>query len=230
MRRVLTAVACLSVCFFVQFVSILGGLPWAIAGGAFIAALFLLLAMFFELELPLPWLEYVLPVVASLAATVVAFAAGMITDPLEWWAPAAAGAISCVWLVYRTQTRRRCALCDRRLGSSALAFECPRCALKVCADVCWDSNYLRCRLCEQNHVAILPAEPRWWDRQLGARANQGRCQVCMTTSEKADLRVCGHCGRPQCRDCWDQTNGQCSRCRWIIPDLPEKLRPYMLTK
>src|SRR6202000_1275601 len=139
MRRLLTAVACLAVCFFVQFVSILGGLPWAIAGGAFIAALFLLLVMFFELELSFAWLEYVLPVVASLAATVVAFAGGTIKDPLAWWAPAAAGIVSGTWCIYRAQTRRRCALCDRRLGSSELAFECPRCGLEACADVCWDS-------------------------------------------------------------------------------------------
>jgi hypothetical protein len=60
--------------------------------------------------------------------------------------------------------------------------------------------------------------------------NQGRCQICMATPDKADLRCCGHCGRPQCRDCWDQANGQCSRCHWTIPDLPENLRPYMLTQ
>jgi hypothetical protein len=230
MRRVLIAVACFSICFFVQFVSILGGLAWAITGGALSAAIFLLLTVFFELDFPLPWLQYILPVAASLTATLIALIGGVITDPLQWWAAAAAGAVSCSWLVYQTQSRRRCALCDRRLGSSALAFECPRCALEVCADACWDSSHLRCRLCEQNHVSILPPEPRWWDRQLGARVSQGRCQMCMATSDKADLRCCGHCGRPQCRDCWDQANGQCSRCHWTIPDLPENLRPYMLTQ
>jgi hypothetical protein len=229
MRNVFTAVACFSFCFFVQFVSGLGGWGWAIAGGALTAILFLLLLVFFELNFRLPWLQYVLPVAASVAATLLSFATGGISDPLQWWAPAAAAAVTCSWLVYQTQNRRRCSLCNRRLGSSTLAFECPRCTLLVCADVCWDSDHLRCRLCVQNHVAILPAEPRWWDRQLGARVNQGRCQICMATPDQSDLRCCGHCGRPQCRDCWDQANGQCSRCHWIIPDLPEKLRAYILT-
>jgi len=229
-RTLFTSIACFAFCFFVQFVSLLGGTIWAIAGGALAAALFLLLSNFFELNLRPPWMQYLLPVGASLAAVLVAFIAGSISDPLEWWAPAAAGAISCSWFVYQTTTRRRCALCNRRLGSSALAFECPRCFLVVCADACWDSEHLRCRLCEQNHVAILPAEPRWWDRQLGARVSQGRCQICMATPDRADLRCCGHCGRPQCRDCWDQANGQCSRCHWVIPDLPEKLAPYMLAQ
>jgi len=106
-RRVLIAVACFSVCFFVQFVSILGGLAWAIAGGALTAAIFLLLTVFFELDFPLPWLQYILPIAASLAATLVAFIGGVITDPLQWWAAAAAGAVSCSWLVYQTQSRSR---------------------------------------------------------------------------------------------------------------------------
>src|SRR5262245_47573802 len=175
-RTFFTAIACFVFCFFVQFVSLLGGTIWAIAGGALTAALFLLLSKFFELNLRPPWTQFVLPVGASLAAVLVAFIARSISDPLEWWAPAAAGAVSCSWFVYQTTTRHRCALCNRRLGSSALAFECPRCSLVVCADACWDSEHLRCRLCEQNHVAILSAEPRWWDRQLGPRVSQGRCQ------------------------------------------------------
>lgn len=230
MRKLFTAAACLAFCFFVQFVSILGGTAWALAGGAITTGLFIALIWFFEVDLRPPWLQYVLPLVASIGATTTAYIAGSMTDLLQWWAPGAATAASWAWLVYLTQTRRRCSLCNRRIGSSALAFECPRCSLEVCADQCWDSDHLRCRLCEQNHVVVLPAEPRWWDRQLGARVNQGHCQVCLETPDKADLRCCAHCGRPQCRDCWDQANGQCSRCHWIIPDLPEKLRPYMLTQ
>jgi hypothetical protein len=50
----------------------------------------------------------------------------------------------------------------------------------------------------------------------------------MTVAEETDLRVCGKCGRPQCRDCWDFSNGQCGRCHWIVEDLPEALRPYVV--
>jgi hypothetical protein len=58
--------------------------------------------------------------------------------------------------------------------------------------------------------------------------NHGRCQICLTTSDQVDLRACGRCGRSQCRECWDYANGQCSRCNWIMDELPETLRPYML--
>lgn len=230
MRTFFTTLACFAFCLFVQFLTLLGGVVWAIAGGLLAAILLLLLFAFFELNLRPAWLPYVLPIGASTAGMLLGLVAESIRDPLEWWAPGAAGAVCGLWLIYQTQTRNRCALCNCRLGSSALAFECPRCFLMVCADHCWDSDHLRCRLCEQNHVAVLPAEPRWWDRQLGARVSQGRCQICMGTPDKADLRACGHCGRPQCRECWDQANGQCSRCGWVIPDLPERLRPYMLAQ
>lgn len=121
-------------------------------------------------------------------------------------------------------TRRRCKLCNQRLGPHAITFNCPRCGLEVCDESCWKFEHRRCRMCEENHVPALPAQSQWWDRQLGLRVSNGRCQICMASPEQADLRNCGHCRRPQCRDCWDQANGECSRCGWTMPDLPQPLK------
>jgi hypothetical protein len=46
----------------------------------------------------------------------------------------------------------------------------------------------------------------------------------MASLEQADLRHCGRCRRLQCRDCWDNLNGECARCGWTIPELPESLQ------
>jgi hypothetical protein len=121
-------------------------------------------------------------------------------------------------------TQRRCKLCNRRLGPHAITFNCPRCGLEVCDEHCWKFEQRRCRMCEENHVPALPAQNQWWDRQLGPRVFNGRCQICMASPEQADLRTCGHCRRPQCKDCWDQSNGECSRCGWTIPNLPQPLK------
>lgn len=121
-------------------------------------------------------------------------------------------------------TRRRCALCRRRLGPHLITFSCPRCGLEVCDDICWDFERRRCRLCAENHVPLLPSQSQWWDRQLGSASHQGRCHLCMALPEEAELRCCAHCHRPQCRDCWDQMNGECGRCGWVIPELPDSLR------
>jgi hypothetical protein len=161
-------------------------------------------------------------------AVVSLFALGMlaVTRPI--------GAILCglplilfaiVWgtSVVSEMTKRRCSLCHRRLGPRAITFDCPRCGLEVCDESCWNFEHRRCRMCEENRVPILPAQSQWWDRHLGPRVQNGRCQLCMASSEQADLRTCGHCRRPQCRDCWDQANGECTRCGWTMPDLPKSL-------
>jgi hypothetical protein len=73
----------------------------------------------------------------------------------------------------------------------------------------------------------LPVDDRWWDKHTGPRATFGRCQVCMSAAGEVDLRPCRRCLRPQCRRCWDEMNGQCTRCKWIIEDLPASLKPYV---
>jgi hypothetical protein len=165
---------------------------------------------------------------AALTATLLA-ALGVLASirgisTLLWCMAIALFGITSITAVVIKITRRRCTLCHRRLVPHAITFNCPRCGLEVCDEFCWSFDHRRCRMCEENHVPVLPAQSQWWDRQLGPRVLHGRCQICMASPEQADLRSCGHCHRPQCRDCWDQTNGECSRCGWIMPDLPQSLK------
>jgi hypothetical protein len=123
--------------------------------------------------------------------------------------------------------RRRCGLCNGSLVST-LAFECPRCGLEVCEKRCWSFETLRCKLCLQNEVPIFTADGRWWDRQLGPRFDQDRCRLCLAEPNDADLRTCRKCGRPQCRSCWDMSNGRCVQCNWTLEDVPPRLAQFLL--
>jgi len=182
---------------------------------------------FFEVEFTSPWWPAVLPAAMSLLGIVILFASRSGAPLYLWFAPLLAALTSGAIAVIRNLDSRRCSLCNRRIGGD-VAFTCPRCGMLVCESKCWDFERCRCRLCEQNRVPILPSELRWWDRHFGARSPLGRCQVCAATAQAADLRVCAKCGRPQCRSCWDYTNGQCSRCQWIVADLPAPLKEYVM--
>jgi hypothetical protein len=225
-RGILTTVACFLFCTFIQFAGTLAPFPWTIATGGIVAVIFLLLLRFFDVEVPFGWLRILLCAGVSAAGVAAGFASGN-NELMIWWAPAAATAVSAFWWITSRGLGKRCHLCNRWLRKSVVSFECPRCEFVVC-EKCWEFDHLRCRLCEQNRVPVFPPDGRWWDHHLGARVGRGRCQICQTTSEQADLRGCGQCGRTQCRECWDYANGQCSRCNWIMHDLPETLRPYML--
>lgn len=141
----------------------------------------------------------------------------------EWLAVPLCMAVSGAFVWIQTMSRRRCGLCNRRLGPGALAFNCPRCGLVVCDENCWSFEHRRCQLCVEHRVPLLSAQKQWWDRALGPSAIQGRCQVCLASFQQSDLRPCGRCRRPQCRDCWDNLNGECARCGWTVPGLPESL-------
>lgn len=227
LRNVLTVLGCFVFCMFVQFLGLLGGVPWTMAAAVVTAVLFLLLLRFFEIDLPTPWLAWVLPVFASAAGTGLGFLSSA-TDLAMWWAPPVAGAVAGVWSIIRARNARECNLCSQRLSPADIAFVCPRCSLLVCEQRCWQFTHQRCRLCEENRVPVFVPDARWWDRQFGARVQHGRCQVCMKTADEADLRCCGGCGRPMCRECWDYVNGQCQHCGWLVSDLPPALHPYML--
>jgi hypothetical protein len=186
-----------------------------------------ILLKFFEVGRVAKWITISLPGVASLIGTLVVFAARqeqMAT--YVWLAPIVASGCAALVSLAQHSRAKRCALCNRRLGG-AVSFNCPRCGLTVCDD-CWVFENRRCRLCEQNRVPIFLADGRWWDRELGPRSNYGRCQLCQTPAAETDLRLCRKCGRPQCRDCWDSANGECSRCHWTIEDVPDSLKPYIL--
>ncbi len=226
-RTVTTVVACGFLLILLQLVAGLVNV-W-VATGCGVVAAFLAFGIFrfFEVEFESAWIVPGVAVGSSLTAiALLYFASTGGRDVMLWFAPVAAAVCAGAIVVMGRRHSRRCTLCNRRIGGG-LAFDCPRCALLAC-EHCWVFEHARCRLCEQNRVPVFPPDGRWWDRHYGPRSAHGRCQICMGTSEEADLRVCGNCGRPQCRACWDFANGQCSRCQWIVDDLPEQLRDYLV--
>jgi hypothetical protein len=191
--------------------------------GLLIGVLGTFTARFFSLLERPAWLLPVLLGGCSLFGLGIAFIEHPL-HPLAWLAIPLAMLASTVIIVLQTMSRRRCGLCNRRLSPTDLTFTCPRCALIVCDETCWSFEHRRCQLCVEHRVPLLSAQKQWWDRVLGPAANHGRCQVCMVSFEQSDLRHCGRCRRLQCHDCWDNLNGECIRCGWTVPDLPESLR------
>jgi hypothetical protein len=170
----------------------------------------------------------------TVTTVAVASCAGTLTGSLgvaqpgswQWLAPLCAIA-ACLSVESLNKAQSRvCQLCRRRL-SGTMAFECPRCGLFVCERKCWRFDGCRCRLCADHAVPVFPYEPQWWDESFGSRLSGGKCQLCLSEDSAIDLRACANCGRPQCRECWDYANGQCSHCGWILADLPPALKRYM---
>jgi hypothetical protein len=218
-------------CFLLVLLQLVAGLVnpiVAAVGGCLVALLAFGIFRFFEVEFESQWVVPAVAVGSSLAGAgiVYFFASSSGRDDTLGFAPLAAALTAGAIIGIGRMSSRRCGLCNRRIGGG-VAFDCPRCGLLVCERDCWVFEQCRCRLCEQNRVPVFSPDGRWWDRHFGPRSQHGRCQICQSTAEATDLRVCGKCGRPQCRDCWDYANGQCSRCHWIVDDLPEPLRPFM---
>jgi len=144
-------------------------------------------------------------------------------DFAEWFCfvPATIGSSVTIYLLLRN--KRRCTLCNRRLSTQALTFRCPRCHMDICDEFCWSFEHRRCTLCLEQRVPFLPTSEQWWARVAGPRSSQGRCQICLGSAEKLDLRICPNCRRLQCRDCWDFNNGDCQRCGTSLPELPASL-------
>ena len=160
-----------------------------------------------------------LAVLLSVASVEVAFTSSF----GEWFCPllAAAGSGGCLAVLRRTTAR--CGLCNRHLATQDVVFACPRCGMHVCDETCWSYEHRRCQLCLEQRVPVLPMEDKWWLRVAGPRAHHDRCGVCRGAADQVDLRNCPKCRRPQCRDCWDFSNGECQRCGAALPDIPASL-------
>jgi hypothetical protein len=225
-RTLSSLLACGFVLALLQLIAFLITPVVGVVGGILVALVCVLLFRFFQLDLPSRWVSVAFSVGATLLGVLVVFLSKPDQPPYIWLACVLALFTSLAIAGIERLRSRRCALCNRRLGRD-LVLSCPRCGLSVC-DNCWVFESSRCQLCEQNKVPIFPPDAKWWDRQLGPRTEHGRCQLCLTPAAEVDLRPCRKCGRPQCRDCWDANNGQCSRCKWTIEELPDSLRPYVL--
>ena len=193
-------------------------LPCALLLGAGATALWL------HLEIPSahPWVPPVVCATTVLLSTVLAEFAFR-GDFAEWFSFVLAGIGSGLTLYLLLRSRVRCALCNRRLSTQALTFQCPRCLLTVCDETCWSFEHRRCSLCLEQRVPVLPTGDKWWTRVAGPQSAHGRCQICLDSAENVDLRTCPNCRRPQCRACWDFNNGECQRCGAALPDLPASL-------
>ena len=194
----------------------------ALPGALFLGAIAMALWLHLDLPASRPWVPPLMIAGAVLLSSIVielAFRA----EFAGWFSFGLAGLGSGAVMFFTVRNRARCNLCNRRLAAQDLTFRCPRCSQQVCEETCWNFEHRRCELCLEQRVPILPIETSWWLRVAGPHSPQGRCQICLTAADHADLRACPKCRRLQCRDCWDFSNGECDRCGAALPELPAAL-------
>jgi hypothetical protein len=121
------------------------------------------------------------------------------------------------------ERRTHCERCRHPL--TLPSYQCPRCGRTICSRLgCWVDAYARCADCEQYQVPLFPPHDDWWSLRLGPRLTDGRCLRCEQDAHACDLRQCGQCPWAMCTQCWDLENGRCTRCHWLLPDLPKSLK------
>ena len=205
-----------------QFAFGIAGAPFALGGALLLGAGMTLLWLQLDLPSSRLWLP---PLLLSSVVLLVSLILELAfrSSFAEWFCALVTAAGSGTTMAVVLSHRIRCNLCNRRLGGGDLTFRCPRCTQTVCEQTCWNFEHRRCQLCLEQRVSLLTLESAWWTRGAGPRMALGRCQVCQAGAGEADLRACPKCRRPQCRDCWDFGNGECSRCGAALPDLPPSL-------
>lgn len=133
----------------------------------------------------------------------------------------------CGGVVVAVRARRRRSVCPLRCGRymTGRGRQCPRCGQVVCGhSSCWRKDGFRCADCDWLSRPLLAAdEDEWWRESLGREVTDGACERCNCYAGSCPLYACGDCRWPTCTRCWDDENGRCTRCGWIIPDLPEEL-------
>ena len=212
----------------VQLVSTRWGLAGALAGG-FLCGILTIAGM---RALALESENVYLPPLAAAASSVLGLllgisAAGATYPHAAWTAPLLAALVPGALALRIALRSTRCQLCSTPLRR-LLSFSCPRCQLTACEN-CWQFERGRCHLCDANQVALFPLEISWWQDRFGSQVRGGRCALCLRA---ADGRIaqwaCGGCGHSQCRLCWDDSNGLCSRCGWAVPDIPSEVSAYIV--
>ena len=147
----IAALSCLEL--ILQLIAILLGLPAAIICGALITLLSSFVFTFFELNFASWWPLIAQSGGASLGGVLLAWVT-LPFRPALVFAPVAAIVAAGIVVFLRRLQAEQCALCRRRL-SGEIAFQCPRCDLRVCERQCWSSIGCRCRLCDEHRVPIL---------------------------------------------------------------------------
>lgn len=173
------------------------------------------------------WLLVVVAAAASVAGLMPGVAGSGVAHSWAAWAAPLLAALLPGGIALRAALRgRKCQLCGTPLRG-LLSFSCPRCQLTACEN-CWQFERNRCGLCEANQVALFPLDVSWWQARFGSQVHSGRCALCLRVADGQVAQwACAGCGHSQCRQCWDDNNGQCSRCEWTLPDLPEEVGAYL---
>jgi hypothetical protein len=147
-------------------------------------------------------------------------------NPALWTAPVVAAFPSACLAAVNALRSPRCQLC-RQSTRRLLSFMCPRCQLLTCEN-CWIFETCRCRLCEENQIALFPQDAEWWGAQLGPQLHVGKCNLCLRSAKDVSvLRSCPNCHHGQCQMCWDHNNGCCGRCNWTMSGLPQQVMEHV---
>jgi hypothetical protein len=171
------------------------------------------------LEIESIWLPPLVAVATSLLGLVFGGAGSDTTyPPMFWMAPLLAAFAPGALALGIVMRGKKCQLCRAPLRW-LLSFSCSRCQLVACEN-CWQFERDRCSLCEANQISLFPGDISWWRQRFGSQVHGGRCVLCLRNEDgRVAHWACTACGHSHCRSCWDDNNGQCSRCRWIIPSL-----------
>jgi hypothetical protein len=204
------------------------GLTSILAGGVLAGGIVLAGERLLSLEVEPAYLSPLVSAAASLLGLGFGEAgSGLHLVPEIWIAPLLALAVPGSPALIAALRAKKCQLCHASLRR-LLSFQCPRCHLLACEN-CWQFERGRCRLCEANQIPLFPSDFRWWQERFGSPVQGGRCALCLRTADwKAAHWSCAGCGHSQCSTCWDDNNGQCSRCGWTLPDLPADVSEYVL--
>jgi hypothetical protein len=176
--------------------------------------------------------DLVLPGIAAITGVLLAGIMRLITQSsellvIDLLAVILAATGSGTIIILRLRQRvEACQICGHR--SSRAYHSCPRCEKAVChQSSCWVSEDYRCSECMQLRRPLLTLNVEsWWLQRLGPKVTSGSCCRCGLGANRCDLRKCGQCPWSMCTQCWDFGNGCCSRCSWIMPDLPAALESY----
>ena len=210
-----------------QLVSMRWGLIGNLFGGLLCGVILVAGMSLFAVETEQMYLPPLVAATASLIGLGLGIAGSGIAYSSAAWIAALLAALPPGVPALRNSLRgEKCQLCHVRLHR-LLSFACPRCHLVACEN-CWQFERGRCSLCEANQVPLFPLDFSWWQERFGSQARAGQCALCLRTADwNVAQWACVGCGRNQCRSCWDDNNGQCSRCGWTIPGLPSEVSEFV---